>query len=75
MFLPRMNTYSLGRNTYRLYCWYRSRAPKNAVRAELGQLAARGGGGLQRTDEGHLVHRQVPLLAALLPTTRSPSVM
>ena len=35
---------------------------ERAVRAELGQLAARGGGGLQRTDEGHLVHRQVPLL-------------
>ena len=35
---------------------------ERAIRAELGQLAARGGGGLQRTDEGHLVHRQVPLL-------------
>ena len=35
---------------------------KRTVRMELGQLAAHGGGGLQRMDEGHLVHRQVPLL-------------
>ena len=76
MFLPRMNTYSLGRNTYRLYCWYRSRAPKNvpSVRSWVSLLPGEGEDSSARM-RGTSSTGRFHCSAALLPTTRSPSVM
>ena len=70
------NTKSAGRNTYRLYCWYRSRAPKNvpSVRSWVSLLPGEGEDSSARM-RGTSSTGRFHCSAALLPTTRSPSVM
>ena len=76
MFLPCSNTYSLGRNTYRLYCWYCSRAPKNvpSTRSWVSSLPGEGEDSSARM-RGTSSTGRFHCSATLLPITRSPLVM